>query len=428
MRRLLFLLLCCGGVNALIGQTVVLYTGQPNAVPVKISAAGTGTVTNVATTAPITGGPITTTGTIACPTCVTSAASLTSTAFMTGAGSQASQTACATCTLDSSGNAALLSLTTGLGGSVGGYVAFGQGTATVAPTSSVGFMAPTSVTTKFMMTLPGAPVTGLLLNTGTTDPSAISFVTAIPNGFTATTQSASDNSTKIATTAYVDRVGIASLTTTGTSGPATFSGGTLNIPQYSGGGGTPAAGGGDYLFGTPSYTASGAGFPVAQGAVSHSGASFSFINKFATSKQVNYNVTAAGATGSGIIIGIYSVDTSTSKPTTALCTAIGSGTNATATGVKTIAWSAGANVSGGVCTLTLGSAYAYVMSSDDTTLAIETYNDSAPQMANVTNTARAGYASAMTTGTGAGLAFTTLSGLSYTAVVANSKPVIYLEN
>jgi hypothetical protein len=57
-----------------------------------IAAGGTGTVTNVATTSPITGGPITTTGTIACATCVTSAAALTSNQLMTGAGSQASQT------------------------------------------------------------------------------------------------------------------------------------------------------------------------------------------------------------------------------------------------------------------------------------------------------------------------------------------------
>lgn len=51
-----------------------------------------GTLTNIATTAPITGGPITTTGTIACPTCVTSAASLTLNSLMIGQGSQASAT------------------------------------------------------------------------------------------------------------------------------------------------------------------------------------------------------------------------------------------------------------------------------------------------------------------------------------------------
>lgn len=65
---------------------------------------GGGSVTSIATSSPITGGTITTSGTIACPTCVTSAASLTSTAIMTGAGSQGSQTPSATATLDSSGN------------------------------------------------------------------------------------------------------------------------------------------------------------------------------------------------------------------------------------------------------------------------------------------------------------------------------------
>lgn len=52
---------------------------------------GGGTVTNIATTAPITGGPIATTGTIACATCTTSAASLASGNVLTGAGSQALQ-------------------------------------------------------------------------------------------------------------------------------------------------------------------------------------------------------------------------------------------------------------------------------------------------------------------------------------------------
>lgn len=216
-----------------------------------------------------------------------------------------------------------------------------------------------------------------------------------------------------------------------------------NCPQFSGtnggllvdsgapcSGSTPAKGGGDFLFGIPSYTNTGAGYIVAQGSLARSGASFSFVNRIPTSTHINYTVTAAGAAGTGIILGIYSVNTSTSKPTTALCVANGSSTNVEATGVKTLAWSSGANVSAGTCTLTIGSAYAFVMSSEDTTLAIMTYGDSAHilQM-NVTNTARAGYASAMTTGSGGSLAFTTLSGLSYTASTgANSQPVIYLEN
>jgi len=51
---------------------------------------GSGTVTQIDTTSPITGGPITDTGAIACPTCVTSAAALTSNRIVLGAGSQAS--------------------------------------------------------------------------------------------------------------------------------------------------------------------------------------------------------------------------------------------------------------------------------------------------------------------------------------------------
>lgn len=66
------------------------------------------------------------------------------------------------------------------GGGAAGYVEFAQGTATTAGTSSVGFQAPTSVTTKFHMTLPGAPTTGYLKNTGTSDPGVITFAAQIP--------------------------------------------------------------------------------------------------------------------------------------------------------------------------------------------------------------------------------------------------------
>ena len=191
---------------------------------------------------------------------VVGAGSLTSTALVTGGGTTTIQTPSATATMDSSGNIVTPGgITTGSGGSVGGYYAFGQGTATTAPTSSVGFMAPTSVTTKFMMTLPAAPTTGFMLNTGTTDPSTISFVaptgsgnvvlatsptlvtpalgtpsalvltnaTALPaaqvssgalaNGMTATTQAAGSNDTKLATDAYVDATKCTTTKTTGTS-------------------------------------------------------------------------------------------------------------------------------------------------------------------------------------------------------------------
>lgn len=52
-----------------------------------------GTITSIATTSPITGGTITTTGTIACATCVTAASALTSNQVIVGGGSQASAVA-----------------------------------------------------------------------------------------------------------------------------------------------------------------------------------------------------------------------------------------------------------------------------------------------------------------------------------------------
>ncbi len=114
---------------------------------------------------------------------VVGAGSLTNTALVTGGGSQTAQTPSATATLDSSGNIVTPGgITVGSGGSVGGYDAFAQGTATTAPASSVGFMAPASVSTKFMMTLPAAPATGVLINTGSTDPSTLSFVAPSTSG------------------------------------------------------------------------------------------------------------------------------------------------------------------------------------------------------------------------------------------------------
>jgi hypothetical protein len=54
--------------------------------------AGSGSVTSIATTAPITGGTITTSGTIACATCTTSAAALTLNQIVVGGGGQATAT------------------------------------------------------------------------------------------------------------------------------------------------------------------------------------------------------------------------------------------------------------------------------------------------------------------------------------------------
>lgn len=73
------------------GQCAWIYSDNVNYFAI-VRTGGAGTVTSVATSAPLGGGTITTSGTLTCATCVTSAASLTSNAVVTGAGSQGSQT------------------------------------------------------------------------------------------------------------------------------------------------------------------------------------------------------------------------------------------------------------------------------------------------------------------------------------------------
>lgn len=75
----------CGinGVNLLTLGTGYLFltAGVPT-----VSAIGNGTVTSITTSAPITGGPITTTGNIACPTCLTNLVTISTTSPLTGGG------------------------------------------------------------------------------------------------------------------------------------------------------------------------------------------------------------------------------------------------------------------------------------------------------------------------------------------------------
>ncbi len=162
---------------------------------------GSGTVTNLATTSPITGGTITTTGTIGCATCVTSAGSLTSTALVTGAGSQGSQTPSATSTLDASGNLTIPGILTSGAGGTGTWTATEGTAATGVAASDVIYADSTAHRFKVKNNNGTADTLATF-----TDALSVFGAGALASGTTATTQSASDNSTKVATTAYADRV------------------------------------------------------------------------------------------------------------------------------------------------------------------------------------------------------------------------------
>lgn len=100
---------------------------------------------------------------------VSGGGSLTSTALVTGAGTTVLQTPAATATMDSSGNISTPgSIASGVGGSVGGTVELGQGTAPSLGTTSAKIYAPTSVTS-YGIVLPGAAATGFTLRTNSSN-------------------------------------------------------------------------------------------------------------------------------------------------------------------------------------------------------------------------------------------------------------------
>jgi hypothetical protein len=102
MMKRIAIIVCVVALLALGG----LYRITSGQTPQYSSAGNAGTVTSVATTSPLTGGPITTSGTVACATCVTSTSSLTSGQLMSGAGSQASQVTDLTGDVTTSGSTA----------------------------------------------------------------------------------------------------------------------------------------------------------------------------------------------------------------------------------------------------------------------------------------------------------------------------------
>lgn len=151
------------------GQCAWIYSDNTNYFAI-VRTGGAGTVTSVATTSPITGGPITGAGNIACATCTTNAAALTNNVLVKGAVGQATQTSSVT------DNGTTVT-TTDTGGYVGpsftangltaGFMDYPQGStsAAVAPcnaATSICEQAPTAVISYLLNKLAG-PSSGIKL-------------------------------------------------------------------------------------------------------------------------------------------------------------------------------------------------------------------------------------------------------------------------
>lgn len=114
---------------------------------------------------------------------VVGAGSLTSTALVTGGGSQTVQTPAATAIMDSSGNISTPgTISTGSGSGVAGAYQCSQGTLPTPSANSITFGCPTTVTTSYQFVLPGASGTGFLFDTGVSNVDTVTRISSTGTG------------------------------------------------------------------------------------------------------------------------------------------------------------------------------------------------------------------------------------------------------
>jgi len=348
--------------------------------------AGSGTVTSIATTSPITGGTITTTGTIACATCVTSAVPLTSTALMTGAALQASQTPSATSTLDSSGNANFAGTVTTaslkVGASsptctsgTGGVVCLKEGTAATAEANADNCYGDSTLH-GIKCAFNNGSFLNLPLETGTMTSGHLISVNATTNLIADAGVSLQGTDSNVLTSGTIS--GTAATLCTDANGGATTSG-------CSGGGTTSPAFW--YVLGYPGYNGSSQTF--FSNTTANLGGRIAFTIQGTVSSVYIYVYISTADAGKVAALGVYN-----NAMNSLLCSVAPFST--TSTGAQKLSWLS-------TCTLSPGSYY-LVTTSDSTIAQYSSYydNSAVPDISyNVFG--RAG--SAVSTGSGAGLAF-----------------------
>lgn len=204
----------------------------------------------------------------------------------------------------------------------------------------------------------------------------------------------------------------------------------INIPGNTGGGTVTT--GPAFLWAVPSYTSSGSGASISPTGAAHSGLSFLWNANVTTFKHFNVSITTAGSAGNAIMIGIFNA-----TGTTPVCVS-SAFTTVTSTGAVALPVATGSGVSGGVCTLTFGTSYEVVFTSDSGTIALMSYgdtsynpitqvNETCPSSTCLDSSYTAG--NNLSTGTGASLAITTPSTLTFSTYTggSNNRFVVYLD-
>jgi hypothetical protein len=142
-----------------------------------------------------------------------------------------------------------------------------------------------------------------------------------------------------------------------------------------------------------------------------------FVQGAMAAGRINFRVGVASGAGSGLIFGIFDPTLANNYCTSTVATAGGSPDIGT-TGVKSLTWASGPNVSSGICTLYGPANYVLVTSSDSTALRLVNHLDGGSSPAALLNANHAKYfgvTTGVTTGSGAALAFASLSGLTWLA-------------
>jgi len=215
----------------------------------------------------------------------------------------------------------------------------------------------------------------------------------------------------------------------GTNMTASYAGGVETLNSTASGGTACAApgGGAGWMWGNPGDTQGGLNTlaPALDGSA-NSGMIFSWAPQICSITGISYVTSAAGTSGNGLLIGLFAPTSAGAPSGTALCAFLDT-SGPLSTGVHTASAVSGSKYSSGTCTLTPGQPVVIAMTSDNASFTIGSYyvDGVGALLLNSGHADASAYTSnAVSTGTGASLAFTSSSGWTVAASIPAGKMAI----